>query len=140
MLQGMMTDKQMAGILENAFTYKEELMQNGFDDCWTKALILLGKTGIAIGEAGQTICQIDPNLKEALMNDKEKEIFGRDLLRMYDSLHNAVFNAGGTGSMFSPRGVQETSILEMMVHLAPNKIGFYCKKTHNLVEINKNSS
>jgi len=71
------------------------------------------------------------------MNDAERMIIGRDMIRMYDSLHQAVYHAGGTGSMFSPRGIQETSVLELMAHLAPNKIGFYCKKTHKLVEIDK---
>lgn len=71
------------------------------------------------------------------MNEKEREIIGRDMIRMYDSLHQAVLHAGGTGSNFSPQGIESMIVLELISHLAPNGVRFYCNKTHELVRIHK---
>lgn len=71
------------------------------------------------------------------MNDKEREHIGRDMLRMYDSLHDAVNAAGGTGASFTARGIESMIVLELFTHLASNGVRFYCNKTHELVMIHK---
>ena len=88
----MLTDREMANVLTNAFVITEE------DE----------------------------------MKDHDRLVIGRSWLRMYESLCQAVENAGGRG--FPLREFESMSTLQLFNHLATNNVRFYCTKTHHLVE------
>ena len=56
------------------------------------------------------------------MKDKQKLQLAENILEMYDSLQIAIDQAGGCG--MSSEKLSEMTVLELMVHLSPNKIRF----------------
>jgi len=65
------------------------------------------------------------------MNDAERMNIGRDMIRVYESLLDALEAAGGEG--MGVRKMESMSVLELLSLLAPNKVRFYCNKTHACV-------
>lgn len=52
----------------------------------------------------------------------------KDVFEMYDSLIESIDLAGGSGASFRPKKLHKMTVLELMEHLAPNKIRFCCYK------------
>jgi hypothetical protein len=52
----------------------------------------------------------------------------KDVFEMYDSLMEAINQAGGSGASFRPKKLHKMTVLELMEHLAPNKVRFVCIK------------
>ena len=108
-----------------------------------EALTLLSEAGISGAEAGK-------NLRRIVMNDRERMIIGRDMIRVYESLLDALEAAGG--GRIGVREMESMSVLDLLGLLAPNKVRFYCNKTHacvilgeekihgSVMKIDKNSS
>ena len=71
MTQGQMTDKQLAGILKNAFTYKEDkmILEPG-------SIVHLPK-GITVEEACNNLNRIFAKRRETMI-DKERERIGKN--------------------------------------------------------------
>jgi len=65
------------------------------------------------------------------MNDGERMIIGRDMIRVYESLLDALEAAGG--GRIGAREMERMSVLDLLGLLAPNKVRFYCTSTHACV-------
>ena len=68
------------------------------------------------------------------MNDKDREMVGMSWVEIYDSLHQAVQNAGGSGGFCAAEYPKKLTVVDLFNHLATNNVRFYCTKTHQLVE------
>ena len=58
-----------------------------------------------------------------------------DFLEMHRSLLVAVDFAGGSGAQFKTKNLEHLNLLEVMAHLAPNGVRFYCSRTHTLQQL-----
>ena len=67
------------------------------------------------------------------MNDRDRMITGTDFIEMYDSLHQAISNAGGSGASFTPDKLKTLTVMGLFNELATNGVRFYCNKTHACV-------
>ena len=59
------------------------------------------------------------------MNDKAGEEIAQNVIEMYDSLHQAIQRAGGTGAGFSPEKLKTMTVSQLIGELANNKIRFW---------------
>ena len=58
-----------------------------------------------------------------------------DVMEMFDSLHNAVSQAGGSDTTFSSQRLRVMTVTEFFAHLAPNGIRFHYERP--VVDIQK---